>query len=145
MKRSPIRRKAPFRSQPLPKPERAAVLVVPAVAPKPRAVMALCGGASKPQPKAETHRGSDWLDAVRSLPNCVLCGASGVEPAHRNESKGMGSKTHHCWTAALCRDCHRGIDQGRTFTRDERRAEIDRAIVLTLAELVLAGKVAVVR
>lgn len=31
------------------------------------------------------------------------------------------------------------------MTREQRRAEIDRCIVLTLAELVLAGKVAVIR
>lgn len=148
MKRSPITRRTPLRSKPKasPKPERPRTVLAPVpAAERPRAVMTLCVGVAEARPKPETHRGEDWLAAVRSLPNCVRCGAAGVEPAHRNESKGMGTKTHHCWTAALCRECHRAIDQGKAMSRDERRAELDRAIVLTLAELVLAGKVAVVR
>jgi hypothetical protein len=148
MKRSaPLQRGTPLRSKPKAwtKPERAPVLVLPAVKQKPRAVMALCIGAGVAQPKAETVRNASWLGAVRSLPACVRCGAHGVEPAHRNEGKGGAIKAHDCWVAALCRPCHREIDQGRGLTREERRAEIDRAIVLTLAQLVLAGKVAVIR
>lgn len=95
-------------------------------------------------PKVQTVRSTSWLSAVRSLPACVLCGAHGVEPAHRNEGKGGAIKAHDCWTAGICRTCHREIDQGTAMTRDERRALIDRAIVLTLAELVLAGKVGVI-
>lgn len=80
-------------------------------------------------------RSPAWLAAVRSLERCVLCGAHGVEPAHRNEGKGMGQKVDDTLTAALCRACHHDIDQGGAMSRDERRATMDRAIVLTLREL----------
>lgn len=95
--------------------------------------------------KVPTFRSEAWLAAVRSIERCVLCGAFGTEAAHRNEGKGAGIKAHDCWTAALCRDCHRELDQGKTLTREQRRAELDRAIVLTLAALVLAGKVGLLR
>lgn len=149
MKRTPIQRRKPLRSKPKvwQKPERKRALpVVPAVAPKPRAVMALARSfdAVLPLPKDITFRSESWLGAVRSLTTCVRCGAFGVEPAHRNEGKGGAIKAHDCWVAALCRPCHREIDQGKALTRDQRHAEIDRAIVLTLAELVLAGRVVVV-
>lgn len=95
-------------------------------------------------PKPETFRSERWLAAVRLVPVCVRCRTNGVEPAHRNEGKGGAVKTHDCWTAALCRPCHREIDQGKSLSRESRRAEIDRCIVLTLAELVLAGRVVAV-
>lgn len=147
MKRSALQRRTPLRAKPKAPaaPRERRLPDVPVVAPKPRAVMAAAANAPRPAPKAVTHRGGDWLAAVRSLPNCVLCGAPGVEAAHRNEGKGGATKAHDCWTAGLCRACHQAIDQGKDMTRDERRAMIDRAIVLTLAELVLAGKVAVTR
>lgn len=141
-------RRTPLCTKPKARPERErSVLVVPAVAPKPRAVMATTGTVAcvSAVERPATFRSEAWLGAVRKLPRCVLCGADGVEPAHRNEGKGGAIKTHDCWTAAICRTCHRAIDQGKEMTREERRAEIDRAIVLTLAQLVLAGKVAVVR
>lgn len=84
-----------------------------------------------------------WLDAVRSLPFCVLCGAHGVQAAHRNEGKGMGRKVADHLTAALCPACHHEIDNGRDLERAERRARMDRAIVLTLDALVRAGHVEV--
>jgi len=91
--------------------------------------------------KAPAHRSAAWLAAVRSVECCVLCGAYGTEAAHRNEGKGMGTKADDCMTAALCRACHVEIDQGKTLDRDARRATMDRAIVLTLRELVRVGKV----
>lgn len=115
--------------------------------PKPRkAAMSVLGDLPPvPVKKTVTQHSESWLDAVRSLPFCVLCGAPGVEPAHRNEGKGMGLKTHDCWVAGICRTCHREIDQGKGYTLEQRRAEIDRAIVLTLAMLVQEGKVVVRR
>lgn len=95
--------------------------------------------------KPTTYRSEAWLEAVRAIPCCVRCGAPGVEAAHRNEGKGGATKAHDCWTAGLCRTCHQAIDQGKDMTRDERRAEIDRAIVLTLAELVLAGRIVIAK
>lgn len=145
MKRSTLQRRTPLRAKPKAPgaPRERRLPAVPAVAPKPRAVMALCAGPAVPQPKPETFRSEKWLAAVRLLPRCVRCRAHGVEPAHRNEGKGGAIKAHDCLTAALCRGCHREIDQGNTLTRDERRAEIDRAIVLTVAELALAGRLVI--
>ena len=91
--------------------------------------------------KQPTFRSEKWLRAVASLP-CVQCGAEGqTQAAHRNMGKGMGIKTHDCWTAALCHTCHAVIDQGGHMTRDERREALDRAILLTLAELAVKGLV----
>lgn len=81
------------------------------------------------------YRSSKWLQAVREIDCCVLCGRWGVQAAHRNEGKGMGLKVDDCLTAALCPECHARIDNGRDMSREERRAEMDRAIVLTLREL----------
>lgn len=81
------------------------------------------------------YRNSKWLQAVREIDCCVLCGRWGVQAAHRNEGKGMGMKVDDCLTAALCLECHHRIDNGRDMTLTERRAEMDRAIVLTLREL----------
>ena len=52
-------------------------------------------------------------------------------------------KVDDCLTAALCVACHTAIDQGSKYTRDERRATIDRAIVLTLVQLFRKGLIGV--
>ncbi len=90
-----------------------------------------------------TYRNEKWLNAVRSISLCVRCGRYGVQAAHRNEGKGMGMKVGDHLTAALCPVCHAEIDRGKTMTRDERRAEMDRAIVQTLDVLVQLGKIKV--
>ncbi len=83
-------------------------------------------------PKNPPLRSEAWKDAVRSLGYCVLCKAvCQPECAHRNEGKGKGMKTSDAACAALCSICHMVIDQGKNMTRDERRAELDRCIVLT--------------
>jgi hypothetical protein len=81
-----------------------------------------------------------WFAAVAGLEYCRLCGAAGVQVAHRNEGKGIGLKTPAHMTAALCPRCHAEIDSGKNLLRDERRALIDRAIVLTHDALIRAGK-----
>lgn len=86
-------------------------------------------------------RSPKWLQAVRELEYCVLCGAYGVQAAHRNEGKGAGMKTSDCLTAALCPECHNEIDQGKQMDRNERRATMNAAIVLTVEALVKAGRV----
>ncbi len=86
-------------------------------------------------------RSPKWLQAVRELEYCVLCGAYGVQAAHRNEGKGAGMKTSDCLTAALCPECHSEIDQGKHMTREDRRATMNAAIVMTLEALVKAGRV----
>lgn len=37
-------------------------------------------------------RSKKWLQAVRDIEFCVLCGRYGVQAAHRNEGKGVGIK-----------------------------------------------------
>lgn len=89
------------------------------------------------------YRSDEWLKAVRSLEYCVLCGAYGVQAAHRNEGKGAGMKTSDCLTAALCPECHSEIDQGKQMDRNERRATMNAAIVLTVEQLVKSGKLVI--
>lgn len=94
--------------------------------------------------KQKIYRSAKWLNAVRSIEYCVLCGRyCQVEAAHRNEGKGIGIKTDDCATAALCNDCHANIDNGKELTREERRALLDKAIVLTNIQLVRCGLVGV--
>lgn len=69
--------------------------------------------------------------AVAGLRECVLCGAWGVQVAHRNEGKGMSKKVDDEETAALCPQCHREIDNGGELTLDERRRLMDEAIERT--------------
>ena len=89
--------------------------------------------------KQKAYRSSKWMAAVRSIECCVLCGAYGTEPAHRNEGKGTGIKADDCLCAALCRSCHAEIDNGKHMTREDRRAEIDRAICMTIQHLTRNG------
>jgi hypothetical protein len=93
--------------------------------------------------KTLTYRSDKWLRAVASLP-CVLCYREGMtQAAHRNEGKGMGIKTPDCWTAAICVECHAEIDQGKTMTREEKRARMDVAVLLTIKELASCGLLSV--
>lgn len=55
---------------------------------------------------SKTYRSKKWLAAVGQIEQCVLCGAWGVQVAHRNEGKGIGMKTDDCATAAICVTCH---------------------------------------
>jgi hypothetical protein len=43
-------------------------------------------------------------------------------PAHRNEGKGMGLKVPDLFTIPACSACHFEYDQGKRFTREEKRA-----------------------
>jgi hypothetical protein len=94
-------------------------------------------------PKDKTFRSEKWLAAVRALEFCVLCGKHGVVAAHRNEGKAMQAKVDDCLTAALCTPCHEAIDSGKGLEREERRARIDSAILLTLVKLARKGVVKV--
>lgn len=91
----------------------------------------------------KTYRSREWLAAVGQIECCVLCGAYGVQVAHRNEGKGMGLKVDDSLTAALCVTCHTDIDNGKNLTREERRALMDRAIVLTVQRLSREGRIAI--
>ncbi|TJZ75691.1 hypothetical protein FAZ21_06695 [Chitiniphilus eburneus] len=86
--------------------------------------------------KQRPVRSSAWLDAVRSIDHCMLCGCvCQVQAAHRNEGKGKSQKVDDCLTAALCPACHAEIDQGKNLTREQRRERMNHAIVETLREL----------
>jgi hypothetical protein len=93
--------------------------------------------------KKPPMRNKKWLSAVHEIECCVLCGAYGVQAAHRNESKGLGQKTSDHLVAALCINCHNEIDNGNRLTLDDRRAMMDRAIVLTFDQLVRLGLIGV--
>lgn len=86
----------------------------------------------------------NWKQAVATIEACVLCGAYGTQVAHRNEGKGMGLKVGDHLCAALCHVCHHEIDNGARLERAERRALMDRAIVITFDRLVQAGRIRVV-
>lgn len=86
-----------------------------------------------------TFRSAKWLRAVRAIEYCVRCGKWGVQAAHRNEGKGMGMKVSDALTAALCGGCHVEIDNGRDMTREQRRVEMDRAILATIEKLADIG------
>ena len=118
----------------------------------PRARMAALLQAETPRPveKDTPHYSAAWRAAVSDLRQCVRCDLrfppdERSDPAHRNEGKGGSMKVDDCLTASLCRLCHREIDQGKNMSREERRREIDRAILKTLVLLFRAGKVQVVR
>jgi hypothetical protein len=94
-------------------------------------------------PKQGAFRSKAWLKAVASLP-CVLCSREGMtQAAHMNINKGMAHKTHDCWTASLCVECHSDIDQGKDLSRQDRRDMMEAAVLLTIAELAKAGLVVV--
>jgi hypothetical protein len=109
---------------------------------RPRAVMATRLDEAVPVlvAKDSKHESEAWRRAVASLP-CQLCGKEGeTQCAHRNEGgKGMGYKNDDVWSAGLCVTCHSEIDQGRDLSREERRARLDKAILLTVRELARRG------
>lgn len=73
------------------------------------------------------YRDRALLDAVYQV-KCTLqingCCEGGLgEPAHSNQSrhgKGSSLKAHDCFVVSACRSCHRELDQGRRFTREEK-------------------------
>ena len=81
-----------------------------------------------------------WFAAVGTIEECVLCGAWGTQVAHSNRDRGMSQKSDPWLTAALCPACHHEIDNGHLRDQAQRRALMDRAIVLTHARLIRAGR-----
>lgn len=81
-----------------------------------------------------------WFAAVAEIGRCALCGTFGVQVAHRDYGKGMGMKTAAWETAPLCPECHRELTDGTQYSRAEKRALMDRAIVNTHNTLAKAGK-----
>lgn len=89
--------------------------------------------------RSQPFRSSKWLSAVHKIENCVLCGAYGIQAAHINEGKGMSQKTDDCLTAAICQSCHHELDNGKKYTRDERREILRKAVLDTIAQLARMG------
>lgn len=93
--------------------------------------------------RIQPYRSRKWLSAVHEIGQCVNCGSSDLQAAHRNEGKGRGMKTSDCLTAALCRTCHHEIDNAPNLTREERRQDMDRAILKTIELLAIRGLIGV--
>lgn len=89
--------------------------------------------------RLKPYRSRQWLANVHQLDQCVLCGAWGIQAAHSNQDRGMSQKASDCLCAALCPACHHDIDNGRDMDKQERRARMDRAIVLTIDQLARRG------
>lgn len=90
--------------------------------------------------KVKRHSAEEkrWFGKVAEIKNCVLCGSYGTQVAHRNGA-GMALKAQPWETAALCPTCHYHVDNGDTFTLDERRRMMGEAIHKTHAILALMG------
>lgn len=143
MKRSAPLRNTGFKRAALPVREQRVIEYTP----RPREVVKPVAVllATKPVPKEVRFESEAWRRAVASLP-CVLCGKVGeTQAAHANRhGKGAMRKADDSLVAACCVACHHELDQGKSMTRDERRAELDRAIVLTVKALARAGLLVIV-
>ncbi|MEB0078028.1 hypothetical protein QN386_22295 [Pseudomonas sp. CCI3.2] len=89
--------------------------------------------------RQQPYRSRQWLAAVHQIENCVICGAYGVQAAHINEGKGMSQKTDDCLCAAICETCHTGLDNGKQYSRDDRREILRKAVLDTVAQLARMG------
>lgn len=138
MRRTGFQRKAPERPQARDRSAEFASVVVE----RPRARMAVLLQAEAPAPvqKDTPFRSEAWRRAVASLP-CRNCGRAGeTQCAHVNHiSKGMGTKAHDCLSFPLCVACHREFDQGRSYTKEQRRQAAERWIIETIMELATRG------
>jgi cytochrome c553 len=110
------------------KPERAQI-VIPAVKPIVRAVMATAANAPEftTAPKFVYVRDERFKAMCRALP-CQHCGAegpdAGVTWAHSNQAihgHGRSVKASDEFCAALCATCHAELDQGK---RDDRAGKV---------------------
>ena len=92
--------------------------------------------------KEPQHRSEAWRKAVASLP-CACCFREGqTQAAHANHrGKGMSLKAPDCWTVPLCIECHREFDQGRRWTKEEKRQLMDEWLILTIRSLASQGLV----
>lgn len=82
-------------------------------------------------PKHASYRNRALLDLAHrihectlSMPGCIGYSVEGCEPCHANWAefgKGGAQKADDCYFAAGCRHCHQELDQGKTYTKDEKR------------------------
>ena len=96
------------------------------------------------------YRNRALLDLAYQI-ECTLqlpgqCEGGIGEPCHSNQSvhgKGGSLKAHDCFFASGCRSCHRELDQGKRYTREEKREFWQRAHERTLLALWERGLVKV--
>lgn len=102
-----------------------------------------------------THRDRALLDLAHRVHECQLrlpgvCqghSAHGCEPAHSNQQrhgKGMGIKADDLFHAAACHACHVELDQGRRFSKEEKREFWQAGWERTMATYWRAGWIGVV-
>ena len=93
-----------------------------------------------------TFRSEKLRRAVADQP-CMNCGREGqTQAAHANLSeygKGMAHKASDAALMALCVDCHRELDQGKTMDKFERRDFQQTMIARTLTRLIEQGRLVV--
>lgn len=133
MRRTPFKSKAP--------PARAAKQYDGASPGKPAAPFARVAAVERevvPLPKFVYVRSQALLDNVKQL-DCTHCNRHGPsDPAHSNwaiHGKGKSVKASDIFIAALCRLCHRRLDQGRHLTEEERQRMWWHAHVWTVKEM----------
>lgn len=83
------------------------------------------------------YRNKKLLETLRELP-CMNCGQidGTVCAAHRNQGKGMGMKVSDALVAAMCHRCHTELDNGNSYSRDERRDCWNQAYIKTMQYLI---------
>lgn len=125
-----------------PEYKRSPVVLTPIAPENRRGVMSLVDGQARPVEKVATYRSEAWRRAVASLP-CVVCGREGAtQAAHPNHiGKGMGIKAPDCWCVPMCVEHHAEFDQGRYWTKEEKRDLMAGWIVQTINELAMRGLV----
>ncbi len=121
--------------------EAQALAAMKSVAPR-AATMARADAAAAPVQKRVYVRSPALLAAVRQL-ECMHTGRPGPsDPAHSNWSehgKGKGIKADDNRVAALCREVHRELDQGKKWSEAERRAIWWKAHCKTVRTLLARG------
>lgn len=86
-------------------------------------------------------RSEAFRRAVASL-ECMVPGCCAPAPsqcAHSNEFKGASLKTSDVTCFSACPACHRAIDTGKQYTRQERRDLAREANLRTLRALIERG------
>ena len=92
--------------------------------------------------KQPTFRSEAWRRAVASLP-CVCCMKDGPsQAAHANHrGKGMAHKASDVFVAPLCPTCHAEFDQGKRWSKQEKRELMDEWILQTIDRLARDGMI----
>lgn len=145
MKRSAPMKRAAFRSKaPAPRPVKTLEVHTPRAAPRTMAVMARPSfTAAVPVPKLAYVRDDRIRLACQRL-DCQHCGRDDgtITWAHSNwgeHGKGKSVKASDIYVAAMCAVCHYLLDQGRTWSAEERRANWLAAHRKTIRKLLMLG------